>query len=118
VYVFGQSHLLSVLPGCSKYFCVVFLFFKITKGNGSWLEAWSRKLRVSLLVFFGDFFLPLPRAIPLLIVFGRPIQCVLNEAPTQEEIDSKHSEFCSALSDVFDRHKESYGWQHKQLEIV
>lgn len=100
VYVFGQSHLLSVLPG-----------------NGSFLEAWSRKLRVSLLLFFGDWMLPLPRAIPLLVVAGPSIETSSSNL-SDEAVDAKHAEFCQSLIALFDRHKASYGWENKTLEIV
>ena len=100
-YVFGQSHLLSVLPG-----------------SGSLLEKWSRKIRVSVSLFFGDFFLPIPRAIPVWLVVGEPIACELNEAPSEEQVDRVHAVFCAALVALFERHKHAYGWGSKVLEIV
>ncbi len=100
-YVFGQSHLLSVLPG-----------------SGSLLEKWSRKIRVSMSLFFGEFFLPIPRAIPVWVVVGEPIACELSEVPSEEEVDRVHARFCEALVALFDRHKHAYGWGSKVLEIV
>lgn len=101
VYAFGQSHLLSVLPG-----------------SGSFLETWSRKLRVSLSLFFGDWWLPLPRAIPLLVVAGNAISCDLIENPTEAQIEEKHAEFCQALIALFEKHKVAYGWADKKLVVV
>ena len=105
VYVFGQSNLLSVLPG---------------KGSilGSMLEQFSRRLRISLSLFFGDFWLPLPRAIPLLVVTGPSLPCMQLENPTEEQVDLKHAEFCKELVALFERHKRAYGWEEKQLILM
>ncbi len=100
-YVFGQSHLLSVLPG-----------------SGSLLERWSRRMRVSMSLFFGEFFLPIPRAIPVLMVLGEAVPCAVNEAPSQEEVDALHSQFCGAIVALFEKHKHAYGWGDRVLEIV
>lgn len=100
-YVFGQSHLLDVLPGA-----------------GSYLEALSRRLRVSLMLYFGRFYFPLPRAIPLTVVIGSPIRCTKSATPSEEDIEHLHSVFCKELVALFDRHKHLTGWGEKKLEIV
>lgn len=101
VYMFGQSHLLDVLPGA-----------------GSYLEALSRRLRVSLMFFFGSYYFPLPRARPLTAVVGTPIPCPRIPQPTQEQVLDYHARFCRALRQLFDENKADFGWSEKELIIV
>lgn len=101
VYVFGHSHLLDVLPGA-----------------GSSLEALSRRLRVSLMFFFGKYYFPIPRAIPLTVVMGTPISLDKVENPSEEQVNAAHAAFCAALVSLFDKHKDAVGWADKTLDIV
>jgi 2-acylglycerol O-acyltransferase 2 len=101
VYMFGQSHLLDVLPGA-----------------GSYLERISRKIRVSLMFFFGSYYFPIPRSVPITIAIGSPIACEKNANPSPEEVDVVHTQFSQALVKLFDDNKGEFGWGHKTLELV
>jgi len=77
-----------------------------------------RLLKASLIVTWGRWGLPIPYRIPLLYAVGKPLHLLHVENPTPHQIEAAHSEFCRALSDLFDRYKFYYGWGHKTLRIV
>jgi hypothetical protein len=37
--------------------------------------------------------------------------------PSQEAIDKVHAQMCAGVQALFDKHKASYGWEHKKLII-
>lgn len=82
----------------------------------------SLMLRVSLVLFFGQFGLPIPFRQRLLYVLGKPIYPPTHtHSPTanqNELLDDFRSNYCNELMRCFDRHKESYGWDAKTLNIL
>lgn len=92
------------------------------------LERISHYLRVSIVVFYGVLGLPIPYRQKLMYVIGNPIvpptsRFNTDSVSTSSSIDENvliemHRQFCAELSRIFDRHKESYGWNHKTLEIL
>jgi len=82
------------------------------------LSALSRRSRLSLLLFYGRFFSPIPYQHPLMMVIGKPIEVKQVAEPTNEQINELHEKFCAELKELFDRNKEQFGWGHKQLEIL
>lgn len=80
----------------------------------------SLMLRVSLVLFFGQFGLPIPFRQRLLYVLGKPIyppRLPYNE-DNNEMLDKFVTTYCNELVRCFDRHKESYGWNEKKLNIL
>jgi hypothetical protein len=78
-------------------------------------------LQASLIFFWGRFGLPIPLHIPLLFAMGQAIEpppLTSGAGPTADQIETMHKKFCSALIELFDRYKTSYGWAHKELRIV
>lgn len=82
------------------------------------LQRISRKLKFSLTIPFGRFFLPIPRHVPLAVVMGKPIEVPVKTNPTNEEIDHYHRIFVEEITNLFNRHKAAYGWKHKKLIIA
>ena len=94
------------------------------------LERLSLFFRVSLVVFFGAWGLPIPFRQRLLYVMGQPIMPsalvggdanmngTLAVAGVEQQVDDMHARFCDELLRLFDRHKESYGWGHKTLKLL
>jgi hypothetical protein len=97
------------------------------------LERLSLLLRVSLVVFFGSWGLPIPFRQRLLYVMGQPIMpasldsigngAAQNDntvavAGVEQQVDDMHARFCDELLRLFDRHKEAYGWGHKALKLL
>lgn len=99
VYYFGNTH----------------LFDFVTSG---FMAGISRKLRTSLLVFYGRWYLPIPYQHPILMVIGEPIHVQQNAKPTQSEIEEVHRQFVHELQKLFDDFKGEIGWEAKELEVL
>jgi Diacylglycerol acyltransferase len=84
------------------------------------MEKLSNDLQTSLTPFLGrwGWLLGPPRRIPITVCLGDPLQCPKMENPTQEQIDEYHTKLLAGFQQVFDQHKEAYGWKHKTLEFV
>lgn len=109
------------------------------------VEAVSKLLRTSLVLFWGRWGLPVPFQVPLLYAVGTPLDAhcadftrTVNGAPaaatnvsrgprvrglsgwrpSESEVSALHAEFCTALVKVFEEHKAGYGWGHKRLVLV
>ena len=65
----------------------------------------SRKLGVSITVFWGRSFLPLPKQVPLTYVRGRPLGLPHLPEPTEAEVDFWHAKYCEQLVALFERYK-------------
>ncbi|KAG7341127.1 diacylglycerol acyltransferase [Nitzschia inconspicua] len=116
IYCFGSSMLLK-------------------RWNIPWLERLGVLLRISLVVFYGKWGLPIPFRQRLLYVMGNPIYPPTNNQPSgattnglgvdTDDASSKcvndmYERYCNELRRIFDRHKESYakGWEKKSLVIL
>eukprot|EP00585_Thalassiosira_rotula_P011848 CAMPEP_0196160126 /NCGR_PEP_ID=MMETSP0910-20130528/46668_1 /TAXON_ID=49265 /ORGANISM="Thalassiosira rotula, Strain GSO102" /LENGTH=298 /DNA_ID=CAMNT_0041425051 /DNA_START=54 /DNA_END=951 /DNA_ORIENTATION=+ len=99
IYCFGNTSVLSVL----------------THGP---LAALSRKLQASLTLFWGKWYLPIPRDEKLLYVVGKPLGLPHIVEPTQEDIDKWHKVYCDQVRDIFEMYKEKVPlYKHKKLFI-
>lgn len=81
------------------------------------LERASRSLKASLVLFWGRWGLPIPFKVPLTFAVGEALLVEKNASPSPEQVDALHSQFCDALTEVFDRFKGDYGWGDKELEL-
>ena len=61
--------------------------------------------------------MPIPYQHPITMVIGEPIHVAQCSKPTPEQIEELHQRVIEAVQDLFDQHKGSFGWDHKQLEI-
>jgi 2-acylglycerol O-acyltransferase 2 len=90
----------------------------------AFFERISNLLRISIVVFFGSWGLPVPFRQRLLYVMGEPLFPPSNMAGPEgspqfeAQVNLMHAQFCEELKTLFDRHKESYGWQRKTLRLV
>ena len=85
------------------------------------VEKISNLLRISLCVFFGRFGLPIPFRTKLLYVIGRtlyPPVASNDDNEFRNQVDTLHAAFCEELRRIFERHKGSYGWEDKRLNII
>eukprot|EP01127_Copromyxa_protea_P022546 TRINITY_DN8135_c0_g1_i3.p1 TRINITY_DN8135_c0_g1~~TRINITY_DN8135_c0_g1_i3.p1 ORF type:complete len:315 (-),score=55.70 TRINITY_DN8135_c0_g1_i3:25-969(-) len=85
---------------------------------GGPLEAICRKLRMSAILFYGRYYLPIPFQVPITMVIGDIISVKATPNPSEEDIDKLHAEVMSRMKQLFDEHKGAYGWGHKELIIV
>jgi hypothetical protein len=74
-----------------------------------------RRLRITMELFWGRAFLPLPFRARITVVVGTPLH-----AARGESVDSLHARYCVALRALFDKHKRCAGpeWADKQLHIL
>eukprot|EP00551_Chaetoceros_affinis_P011581 CAMPEP_0203664430 /NCGR_PEP_ID=MMETSP0090-20130426/1843_1 /ASSEMBLY_ACC=CAM_ASM_001088 /TAXON_ID=426623 /ORGANISM="Chaetoceros affinis, Strain CCMP159" /LENGTH=294 /DNA_ID=CAMNT_0050527667 /DNA_START=77 /DNA_END=961 /DNA_ORIENTATION=- len=99
VYLFGNTSILSVLR--NKY-----------------LERISRKMQVSFTIFWGKFYLPIPRDDKLLYVAGAPITIPKISNPTQSDLDKYHEHYCEEIKRIFETYKHKIPlYQNKTLII-
>ena len=91
------------------------------------LQPLSRKLRVSLGMFIGQFGLPLPRWRPLWSVAGSPLDMGPGMHPDDPAFDKlvekKHAEFTSALTELYDSHRARFHdgrktWADRPLVVL
>ncbi|KAK9903270.1 hypothetical protein WJX75_001551 [Coccomyxa subellipsoidea] len=93
-------------------------------GQSAMLDFWgscalSRRLRAVVGVFWGRWWLPVPRRCPIITVIGRPVKVNRSEDPTPEEVDEVQEKVLAALVALFDQHKHLMpGWENKSLEIA
>lgn len=100
VYYFGQSQCLKFGP--------------------SWLSDISRKLKVSLGVLHGKFGLPLPYPVKMYLVHGKPIPVpkVSRDDPKFEQhVDELLATAVQAMQDLYEAHRDEYGWTDRPLSI-
>lgn len=71
----------------------------------------------ALIIFWGRFGLPIPYRVPIVGAMAKPIAVPKKEDPTPEEIERVHQQLMDAMVELFDQHKEAYGWGHKKLVI-
>ena len=91
------------------------------------LEQVSHHLRISLVLFYGVYGLPIPYRQKLMYIIGHPIVAPTsgaNGGGSRSTIDDEryisimHQQFCTELQRMFEQHKDAYGWKHKTLEII
>lgn len=73
--------------GNSKLFSVVGESSRLSMGL---LKRLSRRIKASVLIFYGRLCLPIPIRHPLLFVVGKPLPVVQKDAPSKEEIAALH----------------------------
>jgi 2-acylglycerol O-acyltransferase 2 len=100
VYLFGNTQALTIVADS----CGV-------------CESLSRKLRTTIMLFFGRFFLPIPYRTPILSAVGDVMDMPQCDAPSDALVDEWHARFVQATCDLFERHKASYGWASKKLVV-
>jgi len=84
------------------------------------LEKLSTKFEISLCPFFGRFgwFLGPPKRVGVCVCLGEPVRCPKIADPTQQDVDKYHSVLVKNYEQLFEQHKEAYGWGNKKLKFV
>jgi hypothetical protein len=100
MFCFGASHLFKKLAGASIF------------------EYLSRRLRASILLFAGQWGLPIPLDnVPLSYALGEGVYCPRIEEPDQFDIDWYHNIFKLHLQRAFEDNKREAGYFKSRLEI-
>ena len=82
------------------------------------MEGLSRKLKISLFLFWGRVGLPMPHRVNITMIIGKPIsvkKVADGEEPTEKEIDGVHTALLREIKTSFDAHKDALGWGHKKM---
>jgi hypothetical protein len=84
------------------------------------MEKLSNALQASLTPFFGRYgwLLGAPSRIAVTVCLGNPVMCPKTDDPTKEQINDYHARLLQSYQEVFDQHKEAYGWKEKRLHFV
>ena len=88
--------------------------------RGGLLEFLSRKLRMSLFIYWGRYGLPIPYRANITMLFGAPIRVQKKPAAeiTQADIDDIHGKLLNGMQSLFDQHKDALGWGSRRLRFV
>lgn len=85
------------------------------------LEDLSRRMRVSLGLITGRWGLPLPFKVKLHMVVGDLVhvrQLPRDHPEFEQAVADAHASYMEALSDLYHRHREEYGWADRPLVMV
>jgi 1-acyl-sn-glycerol-3-phosphate acyltransferase len=96
-------------------------FFNNLATGGGIISQLSRKLRMGVTIFWGQFGLPIPYAPKVTLCIADPIPVEKWKGPDpipQEVIEALQEKYLKAIQDVFDRYKEAAGYPDAQLEIL
>ena len=105
----------SIVP---TYFYGNTTLFTIIGGSGStdsFLAKLSRSLKMSIMFFYGRFFLPIPYRKPLLMVCGKAIEVRKNDNPTIEEIDEVLEKLKDSVTKLY--YEKRPDWERRPFEI-
>eukprot|EP01039_Chlorochromonas_danica_P004959 gene4959-5444_t len=86
------------------------------KGSESWLSKLSRRLRASLLLFYGRHFLPVPYRHPLRMVVGKVIKVKQKDNPTNEDAIEVMNEVIKSVEELYAEKKPE--WEKRPLIIL
>uniref|UniRef100_I2CR10 Acyltransferase n=1 Tax=Nannochloropsis gaditana (strain CCMP526) TaxID=1093141 RepID=I2CR10_NANGC len=98
--------------GNSKLFSVVGESSRLSMGL---LKRLSRRIKASILIFYGRLCLPIPIRHPLLFVVGKPLPVVQKDAPSKEEIAAMHALFCEKVEELYYKFRPE--WETRPLSI-
>eukprot|EP00040_Diaphanoeca_grandis_P027428 m.156137 g.156137 ORF g.156137 m.156137 type:complete len:338 (-) comp30976_c0_seq3:107-1120(-) len=107
IYTFGISECFTTLTGDSF--------------DGP-IGRFSRSSGIAFCVFWGQYFLPIPRAAKISFVYGKGVKAPKlpqgQKEPSNDVVDRVHAEFCKSLKTAFDLHKEEAGYADAELTFV
>lgn len=99
-FFYGNSSILTAIGG---------------KGSESFLSKLSRRLRLSVMLFHGRWYLPVPYRHPIRLVTGGVVSIEQKSSPTEEEVLEVLGRVVVAVETLY---KESRpDWEHRPLVI-
>jgi len=82
------------------------------------LERLSRTLRVSLMVFWGRWGLPIPRRQQVVFTFGEPVRVEKTAAPSEEAVRVTHEHIIDGLRQTYAKVAPAFGWAGRPIEFI
>lgn len=85
-------------------------------GEGSWMSMLSRKLRASIVLYYGRQYLPVPMRHPLRMVLADtiPVEHAIPN-PTDEQVDELHAQVMQRIASMYEEYKPD--WENRKLII-
>lgn len=73
-----------------------------------------------MLLFWGKWgtFVPLEGKVPLMAVYGRPIEVERVENPTEEQVEALQRKYEAAVQDLFERYKIRAGYGAEETLLI
>ncbi len=107
-YTFGNTRLFDIAVGAKS---------ESDSGSGisSMIARLSRKLRMSIIFFYGKFFLTIPYQIPLRIVRGRMIKVQQEAEPSPEKVQAVLDQLIEEVQRLYNEQKPE--WETRPLVI-
>jgi 2-acylglycerol O-acyltransferase 2 len=102
VFFFGNTNMFDVIGN--------------KQGDKGWLASLSRKLKMSIMFFYGKFYVTVPYRTPLKMVSGEIIEIIQNDNPEEKEIKETMEKVMKALYDIYEKKKPS--WESRRLVIL
>ena len=82
----------------------------------------QRTLKWSIPVFYGRYFTPMPRNVPVTLAIGQPIKvpkpATPGEEPSAEAVAALHAKYVAGLRATFEEHKAAAGYPDRKLEVL
>ena len=103
VFCFGNSKLFTPV-GLGK------------NGLDTWFAKFSRKMRASVMLFYGRFFLPIPYRHPLKVVMGAAINIDKDENPSEENVNAVMQQVIFNLTELYNSPLKP-SWETRPLVI-
>jgi len=91
------------------------VFDSIGNSQDDWLAKVSRKLRASIMFFYGRHYLPVPYRHPIHMVTGEIVEVTQKDNPTDEEIDEVLTRVIASIEKVYETKKPA--WETRPLVI-
>ena len=92
------------------------IFSTVGKNSSdSLMSKLSRKLRASIVLFFGRNFLPVPFRHPIRMVTGRVIEVTKKEFPSEEEINAVMEKVIASVQELYEKKRPE--WEDRPLVI-
>mmetsp|Transcript_103354 Transcript_103354/g.287755 ORF Transcript_103354/g.287755 Transcript_103354/m.287755 type:complete len:387 (-) Transcript_103354:207-1367(-) len=91
--------------------------FRVVTDPFGIMEFVSRKLKVSLFLFYGRWAMPIPRRVPLTLC-PHMVRCTKTAAPSNEEVERLHQEVYGGLSVAFQELRHYTGYPTRSLAIL
>merc|ERR1711879_581804 len=93
-------------------------FFENMATSDGWLGWFSRKTRLGITIFWGQYYLPIPYKVPVSFVFGEMVKVDKVEKPGKELIDKVFEEYLGNLKAAFDLNKAEAGYLNAELKLM
>lgn len=93
-------------------------YFKQVSTSENALCRFSRKMRMGMTLFWGQYGLPIPFPAKTSFVLGAPLHVNLRESPSDTDIDALLQKYMKALEDTVEMYREEAGYPSLKLQLL